>query len=153
MTLASTILQKLDSWRPKSPRDAVTVEAAEAKATLAVDRLETLGCQLWELRLEAAPVADLQGWAGQVAGRVTGLLEPLKLIEADAGRGLAVLRSSAPARRDDDLFYYEVLLEKTGAATVRRYHNTRQPARRDQVSFVLTREALGKLTDDLLPRP
>jgi hypothetical protein len=32
---------------------------------------------------------------------------------------------------------------------LRRYHNTKQPGRREQVSFVLTREALAKLVEDL----
>jgi hypothetical protein len=79
---------------------------------------------------------------------VTGLLEPLRLIESDAESDTALLRSAAPQRRGDDLFYYEVEL-KSASAGVRRYQSSATGAARQQVAFPLTHEALAKLTGDL----
>ena len=100
-------------------------------------------------RLEAAPTAaDLKTRAERLAGRATGLMEPLRLIEVDAGRNVALLRSAAPQQRGDDLFYYEVLLQEGGAG-VRRYQASTQGGARQQVAFPLTHEALAKLAADL----
>jgi hypothetical protein len=105
------------------------------------------------LRRAAPPAGDapsLRDWAARIARRVTGLLEPLKVIEVDLPRGEALLRSDEPAHRGDDLFYYEVVLRGAREANVRRYHGARPPnARRKQVSFALTHEAIAKLAFDL----
>jgi hypothetical protein len=77
-------------------------------------------------------------------------LEPLKVVEVDAVKGEALLRSSEPAQRGDKLFYYEVLLKGTHAAQVRRYQALAEGiGRREQVAFALTQEALTKLVGDL----
>ena len=75
-------------------------------------------------------------------------MEPLRLIEVDAGRDTALLRSAAPPKRGDDLFYYEVLLTGRGAG-VRRYQSSSTGGTRQQVAFPLTHEALAKLAADL----
>jgi hypothetical protein len=78
------------------------------------------------------------------------LLETLKVVEVDRNRHEAVLRSEGPVQRANDLFYYEVHLQGTGAATVRRYRAFREGhGRREQIGFALTHEALAKLTADL----
>jgi hypothetical protein len=81
---------------------------------------------------------------------VTGLLEPLRLLEVDAGHGVALLRSGTPSQWGDGLFYYEVLLQNDGTTTVRRYQApTQDEPRRQQTEFSLTHEALAKLVRDL----
>ena len=45
-------------------------------------------------------------------------MEPLRLIEVDAERDTALLRSTAPQQRGDDLFYYEVQLKSGGASLI-----------------------------------
>jgi hypothetical protein len=81
---------------------------------------------------------------------VTGLLEPLKLIEVDATRSEAVLRSETPAQKGDDVQYYEVLLRGTHAATLNRYQAPRTgPGKRRAVPFALTHEAIAKVVGDL----
>ena len=159
MTLADTLLEKLNKLSPDATvrRTLSFLDPSTATAVrLEVDMLDALGCQLWEIAVTRSPseAARLQSgglatWARRVADEVTGLLEPLKLLEVDDLRGQALLRSESPAQRSDDLYYYEVLLHKTGAATLRRFHNTKTPGKREQVSFVLTREALGKVVGDL----
>jgi len=154
MTLAEALLQKLARWRPDSGQQTLDVADVETGWTVAVtaDHVEVLGCRLWEvtLRRAGADPADLPARAGQVASRVTGLLEPLRLVEVDTNQGVALLRSDSPARWGEGLFYYEVLLRGDSTTTLRRYQAP-SPAepRRQQVPFTLTHEALAKLVRDL----
>jgi hypothetical protein len=65
-------------------------------------------------------------------------------------RNEGLLRSTAPSRRGDTLFYYEVLLRGTSGAEVRRYQTKdSSTAPREQVAFALTHEVLAKLVADL----
>jgi hypothetical protein len=156
MTLDETVLQKLADWHPaRGSRQTLAVpdEGSGWAVTLVVDQHDELSSALWEadIRRVAPRSGDvtLESWANTVASRVTGLLEPLRVLEIDAQRHEALLRSNQPSRRSDDLFYYEVLLKGTQAASVRRYQGNPGGGRREQVSFVLTHEALAKLLSDL----
>lgn len=153
MTLEKTLLQKLAEWRTDKGRGTLTAEteAGMPTAALTADHNDALACKAWELALDRkAPVEDVQGWAERACTRVTGLLEPLRLIETDPAHKTAQLRSQAPAQRDGTLSYYEVMLSGTGQASVRRYHSARDGKRREQVPFVLTHEVLARLASDLL---
>ncbi len=157
MTLADTLLEKLASWTPTgdSKHTFACLDPASGTAVrAAVEQLDAMSCRLAELCVTRSAAAaanepSLKDWASRVAERVTGLLEPLKMIEVDDHRGQALLRSDQPAQKADDLLYYEVLLHRTGSATVRRYKGSVQPVKRQAVGFALTREALGKLVEDL----
>jgi hypothetical protein len=148
------LLEKLANWRP--PKGRQTLELAEDGWTVAVtaDCADVVGCQLWELSLRraaATPTVDLAARAEQISQRVTGLLEPLRLVEVDAPRNVALLRSEQPGQLGEDRFYYEVLLHGDGGSEVRRYQTPQagEPRRR-QVAFTLTHEALAKLVGDLI---
>ncbi|HBI45282.1 MAG TPA: hypothetical protein DDY78_20875 [Planctomycetales bacterium] len=152
MTLEETLLQKLADWRFDNGRQTLTVAHPETgwSAAVVADFADRVGCQLWELNLnrpETAPSGDLKSRAERLAGRATGLMEPLRLIEVDVQGDAALLRSAAPQKRGDDLFYYEVLLRSAGAG-VRRYQSSAKGARQ-QVAFPLTHEATAKLAADL----
>src|SRR5690242_13489360 len=117
MTLDETVLQKLADWHPtRGSRQTLAVpdEGSGWAVNLVVDRHDDLSSALWEvdLRRIASPPGGttLESWANDIAGRVTGLLEPLKVLEVDVERNEALLRSNQPSRRSDDLFYYEILL-------------------------------------------
>ena len=155
MTLDETLLQKLAEWRFDSGPQTLVVPHPESGVTASVkaDCSDRVGCQVWELNLtrpEAVPAsADLKTRAERVAGRATGLREPLRLIEMDAGRDAALLRSAAPQKRGDDVFYYEVELKGGGGAGVRRYQASTTGGTRKQIAFPLTHETLAKLAGDL----
>jgi hypothetical protein len=158
MTASEVLLQNLSEWKPGEGRQTLVAPDLGNgwAALLTADRADQLGCLVWELTLRRAdPPAEgdaesLAAWAGRAAERVTGLLEPLKVVEVDAPRLQAMLRSEAPAQRGDNRFYYEVLLKGAAEANVRRYHGSRQPSqRREQVAFALTYEAIAKLAGDL----
>lgn len=155
MNLDELLPQRLAEWRFDSDRRTLTVAAPESgwAVDLTADCADAVGCRLWEVALRpTVPQAgiDLKAWADRVVDRATGLLEPLELIEVDALRRTAQLRSEEPAQRGGDLHYYELLLQGDGAATVRRYQAscTGSP-RREQKAFTLTHEALAKLVADL----
>ena len=104
------------------------------------------------------PVSELEqwnsfhsNWATRIAERATGLMEPLRLIEADVKQGKAILRSDSPAKRDGKALYYELLLNRTdrSSATLRRYAG--QPGEpRETMPFVLTHDAIVKLANDIV---
>ncbi len=155
MTLNEILLEKLANWRPEGRQ---TLNVADARspwsAAVAADCVDLVGCRLWELTLRRAGVdldaAALKARAEQAASRVTGLLEPLKLIEVDEPRRAALLRSVAPGQRGGDLFYYETLFLGNGSIEFRRFQGSQQAgARRQQVAFTLTHDALAKLVADL----
>ena len=154
MTIDEALLQKLASWRPDSVSNRLSVDHAGSgwQVNLVAEHVDTLGCRLSELTLSRLrPLGEgrsLADQAGRIAGRVTGLLEPLRLVEVDAEHGVAQLRSTSAARRGDDLAYYEVLRHGDGTTRVHRYQ-TAPGGKRHAIAFTLTHEALAKLVGDL----
>jgi hypothetical protein len=151
MTLEKTLRQQLNSVEP----GGFHFSADGWNVTLVTDKRDSLSCSLKELTLErATPIQEeLKPWAERVAARVTGLIEPLSLIEADQLSGKAMLRSETPTVRDSKSFYYELILERTQRtyATLHRYRGDRQNGDpREAVSFVLTHDAIVKLVTDIV---
>ena|SRR5437879_1035340 len=160
MSLDAILLQKLAEWKPPAGGErgalAATDPAAGWTATVTADRNDGLSTLVWELTVrrprDQAPSGGdaLRAWADRSASRVTGLMEPLKVIEVDVLKNAAILRSDEPASRADKVFYYEVFLKGCHEAAVRRYQVAREPGQpREQVAFPLTHEALAKLARDL----
>lgn len=155
MTLNDTILQRLVEWRPGAGRHTLAVadEAAGWSVAATADRNDELGCLLWEAtlrRTSAKGPESLQAWADQAVGRVTGLVEPLKVIEVDQPRNEAMLRSARPLQRGDRLYYYQVMLKGTTEATLCRYEASHDPhTPRAQVCAPLTHEVLARVLADL----
>ena len=157
MTLEETLLQKLAEFRPQgSDRQnlAVSDDETGCSITLSIDRNDDLSCALWEMSQRSrSPLSerglDLKRWADKVAGQVRGLLEPLRVIEIDDRRDEALIRSDEPTARKDERYYYELRLDGSGSALVRRYCGTTEVGRRRQVAFTLTHEAVAKLAADL----
>jgi hypothetical protein len=155
MTLEKLLLEKLASWRPHSARQTLTLEHADSGwiVDLVAECVESVGARLWEVRLSRltslpAPVA-LADQAAAIVARVTGLMEPLRLVEIDASRDLAQFRSTAPAARDGSLYYYEVVRNSDGTTHLSRYQAIPASGKRQQVAFSLTNEVLAKFVADL----
>ncbi len=158
MTLNETLLARLAEWRPGRGRQTLNVPDSGAgwAVSLTADRADELGCLVWEMTLrrsEPLPGGDaaaLRAWGDRIAGRARGLLEMLKVVEVDAERDEAILRSDVPAAKGEDRFYYEVNLKGAGAADVRRYRGSLvATGKREQVAFALTHEVLARLAADL----
>ncbi len=131
MTIAETLLPKLNEWESAGPDRQCWAQPLPGTGwalNLTADRVDSLGCLLWELtltRIDAPPVTNevLRQQASAAADRVTGLMEPLRLIEVDELRGEALLRSEAPARKSAALAYYEALLSGGRQIVLRRYQH------------------------------
>jgi hypothetical protein len=151
MTLENTLREKLSEWNAPPGRQELPVAAGGWTATIAVDRNDAVGCVVWELALRRDGTAgsDVSTWANKASQRITGLMEPLKVVEIDIDRKEAQIRSTVPLVRGDKGFYYELLLKGLGVAVLRRYQTAQGTAGREQVGFALTHEALAKVAGDL----
>jgi hypothetical protein len=156
MSLNEILLPKLADWRPA---DRQTLQASEDgspwQAFITVDCGDAYSCRVWEMNVRRAvggdPI-DLKNWAQKIANQVTGLLEPLRLVEIDELSQTALVRSEEASQRGSQLAYYEAILKSSGEAVMRRYQASQNgAARREQVPFTLTHEVLAKLAEDLLP--
>lgn len=156
MTLTEPLLPKLSEWRPAGAGRHSWAEAFPAAGwtvRVAADKTDTLSCLVWELTLartgDAPAGLTLATWAAAVATRVGGLMEPLKVHEIDEHRGEAVLRSVAPSKKGDALAYYEVRLQGTTSAVLRRFTASKTESGRDQVAFALTHETIARVAGDI----
>jgi hypothetical protein len=156
MTLAETLLQNLNDWRPNgSPSNGLHVSPETGwSVRLAGDHNGVVGVRLTELaviRVDDAPAGlTVAAWATALAKRSTGLLEKLTVLEVDTTRDEAVLRSDVPSQKGPIAAYYEVILTGLTSATVRRYEADRAAhTPRVAVPFTVTHEVLGKLVDDI----
>ena len=95
-------------------------------------------------------VEDLRAWGGRLAARVTYLMEPLAVLEADPVAGEVLLRSQAPTPRGGERAFYELRLSGRGAARLDRVTFDEPTRRRRPAPCQLTREALERLADDLV---
>lgn len=157
MTLAETLQPRLSDWRPagdgRHTLDAALPDHGWA-AHVSADRADTLGCLVWEFALtrtaDAPDGLTLRAWADRTAAKASGLLESLKVLEVDADRQEAILRSTAPAAKGDAVLYYELKLAGLSGATLRRYTaSVAGPGPREQTPFAVTHEALAKLAGDI----
>jgi hypothetical protein len=161
MTLANTLRTKLaefsyDLHDPSgSSRDTLVYEGW--KVVFRPETRGAVGCALQDVtldRVSGQPVGDTRAWAERVSRKVTGLLEPLKVVEIDAGRQVALVRSAAPTPNEAGLDYQEIELHGTAHAVVRRYRGFREAGKnREQIPFAVTFEALAQLIGGITASP
>ena len=146
MTLANILRQQLNSSEP----GGFHVSLGDWSATIAVEKKDSMSCLFTELTVRKSTPAtqDVRTWGERIASRATGLLEPLRLLEADARLNQALLRSTAPMKRDGQSLYYEMALTRD-SATLHRYAG-RIGARREAIPFALTHDAIVKLVADIV---
>ncbi len=154
MTLENTILTSLSEWRSLAPGDRTIADATSGwTVQLNVDKCDDLGCRLWEVavrRTTATAAGTLKDWAAHIAERTQGLTEAVKVIEVDAVRQEAILRSDSPTVRDGHVFYLEILLKGTQEAILRRFRGAAAgEGKREQVHFVLTHESMARLAQSI----
>jgi len=150
MTLENIVLRKLAETTPSSERHHVLVTEGPWTVTVTADRRDDLSSRVWVVDLErrAPMTGNVVAWADRVAKKVSGLMESLKVVEVDAAKHEALLRSSQPTQKGEDLFYYEVRLRGTARASVRRFQGAHGKGR-EQIAFAATNEAIAKLVADI----
>ena len=122
MSLSKKIAAALDeNTKVHVPPCAVTVEDGPDRADLAPlgPRFGRRGVHArWSSPRRAGPSGRRRrsdDWGERLAGRVTYLMEPLKVFEIDAGGGEVQIRSQSPTARADQRGYYEIRLFKQGS--------------------------------------
>jgi len=154
--IAEALLPKLADWRPAGagPHSFAAPLENGWQIAITADQAESLGCRAIGVNItrpavRPATAAELTEWAVRSARRITGLLEPLKVIEVDAVRSESILRSDPPANRGTAVQYYELVLAGTHSAGLRRYQAERAGGRREAIPFTLTHETIAKIAEDL----
>ncbi len=95
-------------------------------------------------------VDELNAWGCRLAARVTYLMEPLTVLEADPLAGEVLLRSQAPTPKGQGRAFYEWHLTSRGTARMERVAIDGRTRRRGPATCQLTRESLERLADDLV---
>lgn len=130
----------------------VRADEGDRQATCEVVQCDAMAVSLMELTLLTGalanvPIGPLRDASQALCQRLTYLLEPISPIETDADQCVVQMRSNPPQADDNGLRYYELLMRRGGAVTLRRYEkssgNPRAP-----VSATLTHEVIGRLVDD-----
>jgi len=150
MTLENIVLRKLVETQPSAERHHVLVTEGPWTITVTADRRDDLSSRVWQIEiLRKEPMAgNVVSWADRIAKNVSGLMEPLKVVEVDSVKQEAILRSAKPAQKGEDLFYYEVHLRGTSRAVVRRYQAATAKGR-EHIAFAATNETIAKLAADV----
>jgi hypothetical protein len=156
MTLAEPLQERLSSWSPAGDGRHTWGESfpdAGWIVHLAADHNDKVASLAWELTLtrtgDAPAGLTVRGWAERVVATSSGLMERLKLIEVDDGRGEAIVRSDTPTKKGPQAFYYEIKLTGLSRAVVRRFKADLTTGTREQVTFPVTHEVLAKLAGDI----
>ena len=153
------------SIRPDMDRELKRIQAVSGRGLLQVDceagrveadllAVDAIGCSFQTLGLSTSKLADssledLRSISQTLTEKLTYLLEPIGVVEADADRCSIQLRSNPPQKGEDETSYYELMVRRGGDITLSRY--SKKPGQlRQIVPAHVTREVLGRLADDFL---
>ena len=155
MTAGEKMIAELERWGSFDQPKRLDVEAEGYRLELELQAADKFGVELGGIRLQPELPADwqpdaLRAWGHRISERIRYLLEPIEASELDTGKGQLLLRSSPPEKRNRDRRYYELLLEKTGRASLQRYRYSAKEGSRASEPIRCTPEQLEKLVDDLV---
>ena len=153
------------SIRQEIERELKRIQAASGRGLLQVDcdagrveadlvAVDAIGCSFQTLgfstsKLAGASIDDLKTISDALTSRLTYLLEPIGLVEADTDRCSVQLRSNPPQKGEDETSYYELMVRRGGDITLSRY-SKKTGQLRQIVPAHVTREVLGRLADDFI---
>jgi hypothetical protein len=155
MSLSKKIAAALDeNTRAYVLPCTVTVEDSPDRLTLHLTALDTVGVAFTALEFAATNRTSwtseaLKSWGDRLSARVTYLMEPLKVLEIDAGGGEVQIRSQNPTPRAEQRGYYEMRLFRNGSLRMERFVFDETTRQRRQTPCQLTLEVLERLADDI----
>ncbi len=132
--LDEQLQQTLAAWPLFQQGEAIlTVEQDGNRITCVLTALDSLACAFTSLslqsdRLAGASIERLKAVAGNLAKRLTYLLEPINPIETDIDRCIVQMRSLPPKQQADQIDYYELLVARSGELALVRYSARRAPS-------------------------
>ncbi len=155
MSLSKKIAGALDeNTKVHAPPCEVAVEDGSGRLSLHLSALDSVGVAFATLEYVNTSRSEwtteaLRGWGERLAGRVTYLMEPLKVFEVDSDGGEVQLRSQSPTARAEQRGYYEIRLFQQGSLRMVRLAFDEATRQRRTVPCQLTREVLERLADDI----
>ena len=155
MSLSKKIAAALDeNTKVHALPCAVTVEEGPHRLTLHLTALDTVGLACTALEFTTTSRAEwtseaLQAWGERLAGRVSYLMEPLKVLEVDRDGGEVQIRSQSPTTRSEQRGYYVVGLSRQGTLRMERLAFDEATRQRQPIACQFTREVLERLADDI----
>lgn len=134
---------------------SATVDEGPHRLALGLTALDTVGVAFDGLDFATTSRTEwssesLRAWGERLAGRVTYLMEPFKVLEVDPDGGEVNIRSQSPTTRDHQRSYYEVRLSKRGTLRMERLTFDESTRERTSSPCRLTREVLERLADDIV---
>lgn len=151
--------------QPDIERELKRIQAVSGRGLLQVDceigrieadlvAVDAIGCSFQTLGLTTGKLAnasldELKAISETLTGKLTYLLEPIGLVEADADRCSIQLRSNPPKKGEDETSYYELMVRRGGDITLSRY-SKKTGQLRQIIPANVTREVLGRLADDFV---
>ena len=132
----------------KTSVDASTSDGRVSVGIDDADRLGVLAGPISAQRPGGARPAAVKAQAEEAVRKIGYLQEPLTIVETEARRGRAILRSAEPRQTGTGREYNEAVLDGGDSISIRRYRAD-QGSRRRSVPSNLSRETLGRLADDL----
>jgi hypothetical protein len=131
-------------------KDGVRLEAE-------IEDFDKYSCRVKSLSLKAERepnsseeiVERLRQQADAATRTIRYLSEDLALVELDATRQAAQLRSSPPQKEQRATTYYELMLYNGDSATLKRYTHEKGEHERRSVAMTLTEENFERLVNDL----
>ena len=154
MSMRSDMERELKRIQAVSGRGLLQVDCAAGKVEADLVAVDAIGCSFQTLayltdKLAGSTLAELKELSDELTGKLTYLLEPIGLVEADADRCCVQLRSSPPQKGDDGTNYYELMVRRGGDISLSRY--SKKPGQlRQIIPAHVTREVLCRLADDFV---
>lgn len=154
MTLSRKIADALD--RPGPLAGPVAVEHEGSALELDVREAGPVGLAANSLTFRASrrdgwTPDSLRDWGQHLAGRLSYLMEPVRIVEVDREATEVRLRSTPPTSRNGARSYYEVALRADGSLQLHRWRFDEASRRREIVPCLFTLEVIERLADDLPP--
>jgi hypothetical protein len=152
-TLTSELTKLAAGGFPSGPY-TLCLDTPAGRLTAELLTVDRLACTLQSLSLDSSKLAGasleaLKQLSGTLSKQLCYLLEPISLVECDADSATVQLRSSPPAKDDDQTSYYEVVAKRGGSITLCRY--LKLPGDVRQITpATLTHEVLARLGEDFV---
>jgi hypothetical protein len=156
MSLSKKIAAALDeNTRAYVMPCTISVDDGPNRVTLNLTALDAVGLAVSSLEFATTSRAEwsseaLNEWGTRLSSRITYLMEPLKVLEIDAGGGEVQLRSQNPTARNAERGYYEMRLFRQGTLRMQRFAFDEATRQRRPSACQLTREVLERLADDIV---
>jgi hypothetical protein len=139
---------------PAAGGSEVEVRQRGGRLTLRARDADHLGVLVESIEIDRIPgwlaAAALHRRLARLAERLDYLPERIVLVEHDPSRTGALMRSASPRRSGGDRVYFELRVERSRDAALRRFRQPPGGAHREAIAFLLDRETLARLADDLM---